>query len=168
MMHERHMIRLDRKPLLFSMRVAGLIFQNDHLLVQRGAAHDYWALPGGRAEIGETSEETIIREIREELDCEARIDRLLFTVENFFPYEGYQAHELSFYYLLEPLSPLPFHDSEIVHRVQDGPTEVLFRWVPAVADSFERFDIHPRLLSAFVENPPHASRHIINRESAGT
>ncbi len=33
---ERHMIRLDRKPQLFSMRVAALIFQNDHLLVHEG------------------------------------------------------------------------------------------------------------------------------------
>jgi ADP-ribose pyrophosphatase YjhB (NUDIX family) len=68
---ERHMIRLDRKPQLFSMRVAALIFQNGHVLVQRGTKDSYWALPGGRAEIGESSQETIIREIGEELgrDC---------------------------------------------------------------------------------------------------
>ncbi|MGG7516617.1 NUDIX hydrolase [Allorhizobium undicola] len=127
---------------------------------------DFWAQPGGRAEIGETSQETILREMREELGCDMQVDRLLLTMENFFSYEGYQAHELGFYYLLHSLAPLPFHESEIVHRVQDGPTEVEFRWVPALAESFERHDIHPRPLAAFVESPPQASRHIINREDA--
>lgn len=38
---ERHMIRLDRKPQLFSMRVAALIFHDNYLLVQRGAKDSY-------------------------------------------------------------------------------------------------------------------------------
>lgn len=82
---ERHMIRLDRKPQLFSMRVAALILQNGHLLVQRGTRDNYWALPGGRAEIGESSQETIIREIGEELDRDCSVERLLWSAENFSP-----------------------------------------------------------------------------------
>ncbi len=45
---------------------------------------DYWAMPGGRAEIGETSARTIVREMQEELGCEVEVERLLWTVENFY------------------------------------------------------------------------------------
>lgn len=57
---ERHMIRLDRKPQLFSMRVAALIFQNGHVLVQRGTKDSYWALPGeGRSDAVEIPKEIV-------------------------------------------------------------------------------------------------------------
>ena len=126
----RYMIRIDRKPQLFSFRVAGLIFREGYVLAQRGVKDDYWALPGGRAEIGEDSQETIAREMREELHREARVERLLWTVENFFSYEGYTAHELGFYYLLSLAEPFPFHEEDIVHRVVDG-VAVEFRWLKA-------------------------------------
>ena len=92
----RHMIRLDHKPQLFSFRVAALIFHEGHLLVNRSVADRYWALPGGRAEIGESTEETILREIEEELHVKASIERLVWSAENFFTYGDYQAHEMAF------------------------------------------------------------------------
>ncbi|MCM2290925.1 NUDIX hydrolase [Allorhizobium sp. BGMRC 0089] len=164
MTSERHMIRLDKKPQLFSFRVAGLIFQEGHVLVQQGAGDRYWAFPGGRAEIGESTEETIIREMREELDREVGIDRLLLTVENFFSFDDYRAHELGFYYLLTLKTPLPFHRQEIVHRVIDGPTEVLFRWVPAHADSFAMHDIRPAFLANYITRLPERVEHLIVHE----
>lgn len=158
---ERHMIRLDKKPQLFSFRVAGVMLHNDHLLVQRGIHDNYWALPGGRAEIGESSEQTIIREMQEELDRAVSIERLLFTVENFFSFDGYRAHELGFYYLLNMDEALPFHPDDIVHRVVDGPTEVEFRWVPATATAFERFDIRPAFLGGYMGRLPERVEHMI-------
>ncbi|TWD54141.1 ADP-ribose pyrophosphatase YjhB (NUDIX family) [Agrobacterium vitis] len=161
MTDQRHMIRLDKKPQLFSFRVAGLIFQDNHLLVQRGATDSYWALPGGRAEIGESSEQTIIREMQEEIDRTVKIERLLWTVESFFSYEGYKAHELGFYYLLQVEHALPFHTDEIVHRVIDGPAEVLFRWVPATEAAFKAFDIRPAFLGRSMGRLPERVEHLI-------
>lgn len=37
----------------------------------------YWTLPGGYVELGESAEEAVIREAREEMGVEVRIDRLL-------------------------------------------------------------------------------------------
>lgn len=158
---ERHMIRLDKKPQLFTFRVAGVILHNDHLLVQRGVHDTYWALPGGRAEIGESSEQTIVREMQEEIDRTVRIARLLFTVESFFGFADYRAHELGFYYLLNMDIPLPFHPDEIVHRVVDGPTEVLFRWVPATKAAFQAFDIRPAFLGSYMGKLPERVEHLI-------
>ncbi|XHE15495.1 NUDIX hydrolase [Agrobacterium deltaense] len=160
---DRHMIRLDRKPQLFSMRVAALIFQNDHVLVQRGTPDIYWALPGGRAEIGESSQQTIIREIGEELDRDCTVERLLWSAENFFAYDGYAAHELAFYYLVSLRQPFPFHESDIVHRVLDG-VEVEFRWLPAQPSALLEHDLRPRFIAERVATLPQRHEHLIVRE----
>ncbi|MCA1864290.1 NUDIX domain-containing protein [Agrobacterium genomosp. 3] len=160
---ERHMIRLDRKPQLFSMRVAALIFQNDHILVQRGAGDNYWALPGGRAEIGESSEETIIREIGEELERDCSVERLLWSAENFFAYGDYAAHELAFYYLVSLRQAFPFHESDVVHRVLDG-VEVEFRWLRAQSPTLREHGLRPRFIADRIEVLPPRHEHFIVRE----
>ncbi len=82
-------IRIKFKPKrIFQMRVAGLAFRDGHVLVHRATHEKFWTFPGGRAEMGERSEETLAREMVEELGVEAKIGRLLWAVENFFHYEG--------------------------------------------------------------------------------
>lgn len=48
---------------------------NKVLLIKRGTRvfRGYWALPGGRAELGETVEETVIREVKEETGLDVEI-----------------------------------------------------------------------------------------------
>lgn len=166
--NERHMIRLDRKPQLFSFRVAGLLFMNDHILVQRGVHDSYWALPGGRAEIGESSEETLVREMQEELERDIRIEQLVWSAENFFGYEGYHAHELAFYYRISLVQPFPFHEQDIVHRIHDG-VEVEFRWLRATRDVLVAHDLRPVFISERIDAMPARHEHLIVREGiAGT
>ncbi|BCH55331.1 NUDIX hydrolase [Agrobacterium vitis] len=163
---ERHMIRLDKKPQLFTFRVAGVILHNNHLLVQKGANNSYWSLPGGRAEIGENSEQTIIREMHEEINRTVKIERLLWTVENFYSVGDYKAHVLGFFYLLKVETPLPFHPNDIVHWVIDGPTEVLFRWIPATSAAFKAYDVRPAFLGRFIGNLPERVEHLIVDEDS--
>ncbi len=82
-------IRMKFKPKrIFQMRVAGIAFRNGHVLVHRATHEKFWTFPSGRAEIGERSEETLAREMVEELGAEVSVGRLLWVVENFFHYEG--------------------------------------------------------------------------------
>ena len=68
--------------------VAAIIRNDDQILAtQRGYGDwkDWWEFPGGKIEAGETPEQALVREIREELEADIKIDRFLHTVEWDYP-----------------------------------------------------------------------------------
>lgn len=68
--------------------VAAIICDGDKIFVtQRGYGDwkDYWEFPGGKIEPGETPEEALHREIREELDAEIVIGDRAGVVEYDYP-----------------------------------------------------------------------------------
>ena len=68
--------------------VAAIIRQGGKIFsTQRGYGEwkDWWEFPGGKMEVGETPEEALVREIREELSAEISVDEFLCTVEYDYP-----------------------------------------------------------------------------------
>lgn len=72
-----------------TVKVAAAIIVKDGRIfaTQRGYGgyKDWWEFPGGKLEPGETAEEALVREIREELRAEVRVGRLFDTVEYDYP-----------------------------------------------------------------------------------
>ena len=68
--------------------VAAIIRKGDKIFAtQRGYGpwKDWWEFPGGKMEAGESPEEALVREIREELSADIAIDRFLSTIEWDYP-----------------------------------------------------------------------------------
>ena len=68
--------------------VAAIIRKGDRVFAtQRGYGEwkDWWEFPGGKMEAGETPKEALVREIKEELDADISIGRLLDTIEWDYP-----------------------------------------------------------------------------------
>ena len=68
--------------------VAAVILKDDKIFATQrgyGTYKDYWEFPGGKIELGETPKQALIREIREELATEIRVEELLTTVEYDYP-----------------------------------------------------------------------------------
>lgn len=68
--------------------VAALIIDNGRIFAtQRGYGEwkDYWEFPGGKIEPGESPEEALVREIREELATDICVERYVTTVEWDYP-----------------------------------------------------------------------------------
>ena len=69
--------------------VAAVIFdaQGSIFATQRGYGEwkDWWEFPGGKIEPGETPQQALHREIREELDADIEVGELLRTIDYDYP-----------------------------------------------------------------------------------
>ena len=85
-----------RPPLLVS---AAIIIKNGQVLLgqrRKGDRHPYkWEFPGGKVEQGESPRQALIRELREELQIEAKIGPELARYEHDYP-SGSRVHLLFF------------------------------------------------------------------------
>ena len=71
--------------------VAAAIFRENRVLSVQRSKHtkEYkswkWEFPGGKVEVGESREEALVREIREELSVDIEVSEFLMTVEHTYP-----------------------------------------------------------------------------------
>jgi len=161
----RTMIVMDAGESRFQLRAGALIRSNGHALIHRAVGDPFWVLPGGRIEFHEAGAETLAREIEEEIGCPAVVGPLRFVIENFFELAGRKVHEVGFYYEAELAKPLPFHETDIVHRVRDGSADLEFRWAFPSEAVLDQFDLMPLPLRALIETMPSGVQHVVRRNA---
>ena len=90
----------------FRYRTGAIIIENDCLLVITNPTAPYYYSVGGGVHMNETSEQCIVREVKEETGVDYEINHLAVVCENFFQdnnpgFEGLNCHVIEFYYLMK-------------------------------------------------------------------
>ncbi len=87
----------------FNYRVCAVLLDGGRILAMRDERSPYYYLPGGRVKMGERAEDAVLREVREELGIEARIERPLWLSQSFFNEDVAHVdyHELCLYFLVD-------------------------------------------------------------------
>ena len=122
-----------------------LIRRNDEILVfevpdpVKGVTG--WRLPGGTIEFGERGRETVVREIREELDVEIVDTGYLGTVENIFTYLGVEGHQLVRVYEVRFADPA-LYQRDHFECVEANGIRFTCVWKP-IAEFGERAPLYP-------------------------
>ena len=90
---------------VFGVRATALIVEEGKLLVVED--EDGFYTIGGAIQVGERTEEAVIREVKEELGVKAQARQLAFVVENRFEQAGVHFHNIEFHYLVDLLEDAP-------------------------------------------------------------
>ncbi len=144
---------------IINMRVGAIIMKGGKFLMAGNRRDDYLYSVGGRIKFGETAEEAIIREVREETGRKLEIERLGFIHENYFIGEapeqmkGKTVYELCFYfYMRVPEDFEPLCESS----TSDGLSEYLKWTAPDEAQT-----IYPDFFRTELLHPETGVKHFV-------
>jgi ADP-ribose pyrophosphatase YjhB (NUDIX family) len=157
------MIDFTRGRRRFNFRTAAVLAQDGHVLLHTMEDSDYWILPGGRVELGETSIGALQREMREELGQEIQVGRLLWVAESLLRDGRHLTHGLGFYYAISLVDPSSFIAPGETYRTRDSGVRLTFAWHPL--DRLDQITIYPPFLRQGLPALPEQTQHILDVRS---
>lgn len=142
------------------LRTVGVLIQDNKILVQRDHGGNEFALPGGHVKIGETLENGLIREYKEETGADILCKHLLWSEECFWECNGKQAHNIAFYYLIELCKGSAILDSDGFVSHKDN-CNVVLGWMPI--DEIQNVIIYPDFLKKEIYNLNEYPKHFVSK-----
>ena len=153
-------IILNTDEICFGIRAVGVTVRDGKVLVQREIGGNEYALPGGTVKLGETTEETLIREYREETGSEISINRLLWTEESFWEYNnGKRQHGIAFYYLIDFFDDQIFECDEFVSQKDN--CNIVLGWLPV--NELKNIIIYPDFVKEEIYKLDEPAKHFISK-----
>lgn len=152
---------------IFYYRVAGVAVTETHVLLQRAEMDSFWALPGGRVELGESAQAALVRELQEEIAVRVTPKRLLWVAENFFTYQQYRVHELGLYLQIQLPDDARLHREQFTGMETDqsiGPRRIklYFQWFRRQEQVLRELPLLPEFLQPGLVELPAAPVHILH------
>lgn len=137
----------------FNYRVCAMIISDGKILAMHDERSPYFYLPGGRVKMGETAEDAVIREVREELGIIAKIARPLWLNQAFFTedVDHLRYHELCIYFLMD-ISETDLLERGNEFTVNEGKKTHIFEWLDF--DQLKEEYFYPLFLKKEIINLP--------------
>jgi 8-oxo-dGTP pyrophosphatase MutT (NUDIX family) len=144
---------------VFSYRVAGICVQNGKVLLQTTTGEDRsFAFPGGHVAFGETNEETLIREFKEEIGADIRVGDLKWVAEVFFPWGRKPCHQICLYYMVEG----DISDLDQFLGIEERGVPLEFRWIPL--DEVQNLEVYPVEAPELLQKLHEGVQHFVYKE----
>ena len=140
------MISFRVESFRFHYRAAAVVLDDGRLLLHRLQGDEFWALPGGRVNAGESAADAITREFNEELGLPVYCEAFACTGENFFEYGGEPHHEIGLYLFARLPFNSPLLEKERIHLGTEGNKRLEFRWF--ALQELVDLDMRPKAIKA--------------------
>ena len=147
---------------LFNHRVASVIVSNGKLLAQKNIKDNTYYLVGGRVAFGESTEDALVREVREELGVNITSYRPLWVNECFFIDGGKKFHEIGVYYLVD-ISNTGFDRFEKHFETEEGHRTNTYEWLDI--RSLEQVELYPLFIKDEIKSLDDGLKLIITKEA---
>ena len=114
----------------FNYRVGAIIKDGSRVLMAKNPEEkrEFYYSVGGRVHFGESLEDAVLREVKEETNVECEIDRIACLHENFFTDDdGIPFHEISVFFFIKPCEAL--RNIKNGHNTEGGPGYEYLEWI---------------------------------------
>ena len=154
-------VRIEDENMICHYCVRAIIEQDEKILVIRVNDAPYYHLPGGHVKIGETSQQALLREIKEEVGFEIVINQLVVVDEGFYTKNDMANHALIFYYLAKPLNKV--ETKNFIRLEQDGTKKFKNELCWFTREELKHVDLRPaHLKDLIIKNEISSLIHVIN------
>lgn len=143
----------------FRYRSAALIIENNCILFVGNKNVNYLYSVGGAVQMGETTEDAVIREVFEETGIYYEIDHLAIIHENFFnksngTLKKLNCHEICLYFFMKPKGTQELHSNSYTHEVKEE-----MYWIPI--KDLENHKIFPSFIKEYLDTEHTGIEHIV-------
>ncbi|HEL2002702.1 TPA: NUDIX hydrolase [Streptococcus suis] len=143
---------------IFGVRATALIIKDGKIFLTKDHKGRYYTI-GGAVEVNEVAADAVVREVKEELGIDSRVNQLAFVVENQFTHEDRDFHNIEFHFIMEPIGEMP---KEMI----EGKLKQTCEWI--ALDNLVNLDVVPAFLAQELPNWSGQVKHIMNMKEKTT
>lgn len=129
-----------------------MIIKDGKIFLTKDNKGRYYTI-GGAVEVNEVAADAAVREVKEELGIDSRVNQLAFVVENQFTHEGIDFHNIEFHFIVEPVG-------EKSEKMIEGQLKQTCEWI--ALDNLVNLDVVPVFLAEELPNWSGQVKHIMN------